>query len=142
MLGLLVAFAGVALSQLTGILIFDSIASVIIGLILVGTSMWLAYETKSLLIGESANSSIIKGIREILHATDSIEYVNEVLTMHMGPDFILVNISVDFEDSRTADEIETTIAILNKTIKHQYPQIKRIFIEAEKWLNKSVESDI
>jgi len=46
MLGLLVAFVGVALSQYTGILIFDSIASIIIGLILIGTSIWLAYETK------------------------------------------------------------------------------------------------
>ncbi len=138
MLGLLVAFIGVALSQLTGILIFDSIASVIIGLILVGTSIWLAYETKSLLIGESANNSTIKGIRKILGATACIEHVNEVLTMHMGPDFILVNISVDFVDSKTADEIESVIAVIDTTIKQQYPQIKRIFIEAEKWLNKSV----
>ncbi|MES0327766.1 MAG: cation diffusion facilitator family transporter, partial [Gammaproteobacteria bacterium] len=48
MLGLLVAFAGILLSQTTGILYFDGAASVIIGFILIGTSMWLAYETKSL----------------------------------------------------------------------------------------------
>lgn len=132
MLGLMVAFAGVALSQYTGILIFDSIASIMIGLILIGTAIWLAYETKSLLIGESANKPIIKGIREILQAEQSIEHVNEVLTMHMGPDFILANISVDFEDSRTAGEIETVIAKIDLSIKQQFPQIKRIFIEAEK----------
>lgn len=132
MLGLLVAFLGVALSQATGILIFDSIASIIIGLILIGTSIWLAYETKSLLIGESANHATIQGVRNILQETDSIGCVNEVLTMHMGPDFILANISVDFDDVITADEMETTIASIDKTIKQQYPQIKRIFIEAEK----------
>jgi len=132
MLGLLVAFIGVALSQYTGILVFDSIASIIIGLILIGTAIWLAYETKGLLIGESANQSIIKDIRNILEAIGSIEHVNEVLTMHMGPDYILANISVDFADDKSADEIETVIAKIDKLIKAENPQIKRIFIEAEK----------
>ena len=126
------AFAGVALSQYTGILIFDSIASIVIGLILIGTSIWLAYETKSLLIGESANKPTIKGVRKILQAEKNIGHVNEVLTMHMGPDFILANISVEFEDSMTADDIENVIACIDQKIKQQFPQIKRVFIEAEK----------
>ena len=63
MIGLIVAFLGIALTQLTGIEQFDGIASVIIGLILAGTAIWLAYETKGLLIGESANAHVIKDIR-------------------------------------------------------------------------------
>ena len=132
MLGLLVAMAGIALSQATGILYFDGIASIIIGCILIGTSMWLAYETKGLLIGESADSNTIKGIRDIINANSLVECVNEVLTMHMGPDFILANISVDFRDTSTAVEIETVIAGIDQQIKSAHPQIKRIFIEAEK----------
>ncbi|MGD8986128.1 MAG: cation diffusion facilitator family transporter [Desulfobacteraceae bacterium] len=132
MLGLLVAFVGIALTQITGILYFDGTASIVIGLILIGTAVWLAYETKSLLIGESANRPVIKGIREILKSNMLVEHVNEVLTMHMGPDFILANLSVDFRDNATADDIETVIAEMNQAIKRQHPQIKRIFIEAEK----------
>ena len=132
MLGLLVAFIGVALSQITGILIFDSLASIIIGLILVGTSIWLAYETKGLLIGESANHTVVREIKSILNQQPSIEHVNEVLTMHMGPDFILANISVDFVDTETADTIETTIAEVDRAIKDKHPEIKRVFVEAEK----------
>jgi len=132
MLGLLVAFVGVALTQYTGFLYFDGIASVIIGLILIGTAIWLAYETKGLLIGESANPHVVKGIRMILQTSPIIGQVNEVLTMHMGPDFILANLSVDFKNSITADEVERTIAALDQAIKQQYPQVKRIFIEAEK----------
>lgn len=132
MLGLVVAMAGIALSQITGILYFDGIASVIIGFILIGTSMWLAYETKGLLIGESADSSTIKDIRETIQANSLVECVNEVLTMHMGPDFILANISVDFRDTSTAVEIETAIAGIDQRIKAAHPEIKRIFIEAEK----------
>ena len=137
-LGLLVAFAGVWISQATGILIFDGIASVVIGMILVGTSIWLAYETKGLLIGESANRATIIDIRNTLRTNNSIEHVNEVLTMHMGPDFILANISVDFNDSRTAAEIETTIAEIDAAIKAGNPLIKRIFIEAEKRSRKTI----
>lgn len=131
MLGLIVAFVGVALTDMTGILYFDGVASVIIGLILVGTAIWLAYETKGLLIGESANASVVRGIRNILQEYTQIEYINEVLTMHMGPDFVLTNISVDFRDSETASSVESVITEIDKVIKAEYPQIKRIFIEAE-----------
>ena len=132
MLGLLVAFVGIALTQYTVILYFDGAASIMIGLILLGTAVWLAYETKGLLIGESANRHVVKGIRAILQASPVIEQVNEVLTMHMGPDFILANLSVDFKKSLTTGQIESTISELDRAIKEQYPLIKRIFIEAEK----------
>lgn len=139
-LGLLVAFTGVALSQYTGILIFDAIASIIIGCILLGTSIWLAYETKSLLIGESANQPVIRGIRDIMQTESGIEHVNEVLTMHMGPDFILANISADFNNTQTAEDVEKVIAKIDTRIKQQYPQVKRIFIEAEKRARTEAES--
>ncbi|MCW8854858.1 MAG: cation diffusion facilitator family transporter [Gammaproteobacteria bacterium] len=132
MLGLMVAFAGIALAQYTGFLYFDGIASIIIGLILIGTAIWLAYETKGLLIGESANQYVVKGIREILQVSPVIDHVNEVLTMHMGPDYVLVNLSVDFKNNISAHEVENIIETFDKDIKQQYPQVKRIFIEAEK----------
>ena len=132
MLGLVVAFTGIALAQYTGVILFDSIASIIIGLILLGTAIWLAYETKGLLIGESANQATILSIKKTLIKNPLVEYVNEVLTMHMGPDYILANISVDFKNSSTADEVENAVSSLSARIKQDFPQIKRIFIEAEK----------
>ena len=139
-LGLLVAFAGVALSEYTGVLFFDGIASVLIGLILIGTAIWLASETKGLLIGESANREIVRGVREILRTNPIIEVVNEVLTMHMGPDYILANISVDFKDNCQTGDIENAIAAIDRSIKSRYPEVKRIFIEAEK--RKSQFADV
>lgn len=132
MLGLLVAFFGILLSQLTGILYLDGVASIIIGLILVSTAIWLAYETKGLLIGESANKPVVQGIRLILQQNENIEVVNEVLTMHMGPNFILANISVDFKDDLTSDKLENCIAKLDIAIKDEYPLVQRVFIEAER----------
>ncbi len=132
MLGLLVAFCGIALAQWTGYLYFDGAASIIIGLILVGTAIWLAYETKGLLIGESANQHVIEGVRSILKTHPSTQHVNEVLTMHMGPDFILAAISVDFRQDLTSEDIEIAVTEMDSRIKKMYPQIKRVFIEAEK----------
>ena len=131
MLGLLVAFAGVLLTHLTGNLFFDGVASILIGFILGGTAIWLAYETKGLLIGESADSRAVHAIRSLLEATPEVEHVNEVLTLHMGPEYILVNLSVDFADRLSALDIETCIKHLDFEIKKNNPIVKRVFIEAE-----------
>ncbi|MEE9351272.1 MAG: cation diffusion facilitator family transporter [Thiotrichaceae bacterium] len=131
MLGLFVALIGLILSQVTGNFIFDGVASVIIGLILAGTAIWMAIETKSLLIGESATLPIREGINELVDEIDEIEIVNEALTMHMGPEFILVNISADFASGITSDDVERSIAILEIRIKERFPMVKKVFIEAE-----------
>ena len=131
MLGLLFALGGIFLSEWTGNPVFDGIASVLIGLILAGTAIWLAFETKSLLIGESAETRVVEGIRKILGSNPNVEHVNEILTMHMGPDYILVNISVDFGDSLPVGAIEKTVGGLDIKIKSAFPRVKRVFVEAE-----------
>lgn len=130
-LGLLVAAAGIGLAQFTGIPYFDGIASIVIGVILATTAMWLAYETKGLLIGESANTAVVEGIRSLAMAQADVEHINEVLTMHMGPDYVLVNLSVKFQDQAKAVDIETTVRRMESSIKTSFPEVKRIFIEAE-----------
>ena len=130
-LGLGIAFFGILLADLTGNPFYDGLASVLIGLLLAGTAVWLAYETKGLLIGESAQTPVVREIRQLVAETDGVEHVNEVLTMHMGPDFILVNLSVDFQDSLTAENLEQLIAGLSRQIKQEQPLVKKVFIEAE-----------
>ncbi len=139
MLGIIVAFLGILLSQITGNPHYDGIASIIIGLILAGTAAWLAYEIKGLLIGESARPEIVKGIKEIAKSYPKIKHVNEVLTLHMGPEFILLNLSVDFADSISAGDVEETISRLDRHIKQTYPKIKRVFVEAEPMRAKSAD---
>ncbi len=136
MLGLLVALIGIGLTQLTGSIYFDGGASIIIGFILIGTAIWLARETKSLLIGESAEPQIVQGIQEIVQKSPLIEGINEILTMHMGPDFILVTLGADFVDSASAAAVEQQVAELDSQIKARFPRVKRVFIEAEKLVRK------
>jgi cation diffusion facilitator family transporter len=132
MLGLLVAFVGVFLAHETGLLIFDGIASLVIGAILAVTAAWLAFETKGLLIGESAGRQVVEGIRNMVLAFPEVQQVNELLTMHMGPEYVLLNVSVKFDDDATALEIEETVARLDREIKSAYPEVKRVFVEAER----------
>jgi len=131
MLGLVVAFFGILLSEVTGDPRFDGAASIVIGLILAATATWLAWETKGLLIGESATQPVVEGIRRIVRTHPGVAHLNEVLTMHMGPEFILVNLSVDFVDPATADEVEKTVAQIDRQIKDSFPDVQRVFIEAE-----------
>ena len=131
MLGLIVAFLGVLLTHITGNLIFDGLASIVIGLILGGTAIWLAYETKSLLIGESANLGVVREIKKLVANYPYVEHVNEVLTMHMGPKFILANLSVDFKNDVRAADLEAAVAGLDRLIKQNCPDVQRVFIEAE-----------
>ncbi len=133
LLGLLVALIGISIAVYTGDARYDGMASMVIGVLLGITAILLAYETKGLLIGESANPEIVDGIQTILDELDSVNHVNEVLTMHMGPEYILANVSIDFANHLSSDQIEGVVAQLDQQIKATFPLVKRIFIEAEAW---------
>lgn len=131
MLGLVVAFAGIALGQALDMPILDGVASIVIGLILASAAILLAQETKALLIGESADPEIVDEIRRVLSAHSAIERVNEVLSMHQGPDDILVNVSVEFRDGLAVGEVERHTATIEREIKARIPGARRVFIEAQ-----------
>ncbi len=131
MAGIIVAFVGIGLSQMTGLYLFDGAASVVIGLILAGTAWLLAVETKDLLIGEAASPATIASVRQLAVQVPGVEKVNEVLTLHMGPEYILLNMSLDFADDCTAEHIEDEIAQLTRAIKNEWPLVKKVFVEAE-----------
>ena len=131
LLGLLIALLGTFLYQLTGNSVFDGLASISIGLVLILTAFVLAVESKKLLIGESADPQIAAEMREILSQDKRIQSVNEIATLHMGPDFILATISVDFIDASSAGLLEDSVTVLTKKIKAIDSRIQRVFIEAE-----------
>ena len=131
LLGLAVALLAIFLGQLTANPYLVGVASIIIGLILGVTAVWLAYETKSLLIGERANPETIEGIKSIVSATEYVTDVNEISTMHMGPEFVLVNISLDIQDDVPAGSVKQIVTDLTAQIKQHYPLVKRVFIEFE-----------
>lgn len=131
MLGLIVAFAGVFFGHMLRNPYIDGAASVLIGLILAMVALFLAYESKGLLVGESADPKIVAGIEEIAASDAAVAGVGSVLTMHLGPQDVLLNLEVDFVDSLSAEEVRAAVDRIEATITARHPQVTRIFIEAE-----------
>jgi cation diffusion facilitator family transporter len=131
LLGLLVAFTGVLLSQLTGLMVFDALASILIGVLLAVVAFLLAHETKELLIGESASPRNVELIRKTAMEMDEVSTIGELSTMHMGPKKILIAMNVEFQDHLQTDEIEAAIDRLEARIRSVVPDAGKIFIEAD-----------
>ncbi len=130
MLGLIAALIGVFAAQTLGMPELDAAASIVIGIILAGTAVLLAIETKGLLYGEAASNAVIHGIRAKAEAIHDVVGINKLLTMHLGPRDILLNLSLDWRDEMSAREVEMVVRQLKKDIKSAYPEITRVFIEA------------
>lgn len=130
-LGLIVAFLGVFFGHLFSNPYLDGIASIVIGVILAVVAVLLAYESRGLLLGESANSSTVASIREIAASDQAVEGVRRVLTMHLGPQEILLNLEIQFNKNLSAEEVAAAVQRLEKIICQKHPDIKNVFIEAQ-----------
>ncbi len=130
LLGILVAFAGVLIGQWTGTHYSDGIASVLIGLILCSVAVFLIYESRALLIGESADEEIVRSVMKIAAAQSEILTSRRPLTMHLSPDNVLVNLDVEFRDDLDVEELRRVIERLEAAIRGEHPTIRKIFIEA------------
>ena len=131
LVGLLIALAGIALSHVLEMPSLDGWASVGIGLVLVGMALFLMIETHGLLIGEAADPAIVAAIAELARAEPGVLHVNEVLTQHLGPSDILVNLSVDTADDLSAGEVESLVTRLDRALKQRSPDVTRVFIEIQ-----------
>lgn len=128
--GVLVAAAGIWLSQATGIHRFDGAASLIIGLLLCTVAIILAIESKNLLVGESAPEETVRAIRKTVENDPDVEAIRNLLTMQLGPSELLANLDVQFRSSLDFKNISEAIKRLEAAIRREHPQVKKIFIEA------------
>lgn len=133
LLGLVVAAVAIFCSQAFDLPVLDGVGSLIIGLILAGTAVLLASESKGLLIGEAAHPETVRALRTLIAGDPRIVRTNEVLTMHLGPNDVLVNLSLDFADNLSAGEVERAITELEEQIREGHREVNRVFIEAQSW---------
>lgn len=135
-IGLVVALGGVYFSSTTGNPIYDGMASIIIGVILTIIAILLAYESKALLIGESASPENRAKITEIVKADKGVIRVYPPVTLHFGPDDVLLALDVEFEDELSANDIEDTVKRIETKLRAEIPILRRIFIEAKPMLGQ------
>ncbi len=132
LLGLLVAAAGVFLAHALQDPRFDAAASILIGVILSGAALALAYESRSLLLGESASPLIVADIRKIVAGDPRVSVVRAPLTMQLGPQDILLNLDVEFREGISARDYVAAVHTIEEEIRRRHPAIQRIFIEARR----------
>lgn len=131
LLGLLIAFAGLAATEASGDPRWDGIASLGIGLVLAAASGLLARESKALLIGEAALPDVRRDILEIAGTEPGIRGVNGLLTVQMGAAQVVAALSVEFRDTLTTSEIEACIGRIEDRVRALHAEVLALFIKPQ-----------
>jgi cation diffusion facilitator family transporter len=131
LLGLAIALVGIAAAQYFEMPMLDGVASIGIACVLGLTAVFLARESKGLLIGEAASPEVQDQLQAIAAADPAVRGVNGVITVHIGATQIVANLSLEFEDETSAPEIEACMVRLETAIKTQIPEIVGVFIKPQ-----------
>lgn len=131
LIGLSVAFAAVGLSALTGNGIWDGIGSSIIGVLLMCVAALIAKDAHALLIGERATPEMEHEAQELTESTPGVRGVTQLLTMHLGPDFVLLAMKVAFTPGSSLEQVEAATDAIEVRVREKLPAMKKIFIEPD-----------
>jgi cation diffusion facilitator family transporter len=131
LIGIVIAAVAIGASVALEQPIWDGIGSILIGLLLGITSIVLAQESKSLLIGEPAHSELTKAILAIAEKSPGVLRANGVLTVQMSPSQVVAAISVEFADDKQADEIEQSVVSIEDEVRKEHPEVAALFIKPQ-----------
>jgi cation diffusion facilitator family transporter len=129
--GILVAGAGIFLARKLGIPQLDAVASILIGMILTIVALFLAYETRGLLIGEQADPALVQRIRQVALEDGVVQEVGRLLTMQLSPNEILLNLEVRLDSGLAVDDAAMAISKLEARLKEEDERITRVFTEIQ-----------
>ncbi|RJT31389.1 cation transporter [Mesorhizobium waimense] len=131
LLGLIVAFAGILAAEIFAMPELDGAASIGIAMILGATAIFLARESKGLLLGEPASPEVQKKVLAIAQQDPAVQRANGILSVHIGPQEIVAGLSIEFEDHLRAPEIEACVERLEAVLKKEMPEISRLFVKPQ-----------
>ena len=140
MLGLVVAFLGVFLGHALGIPRLDGLASAVIGVILCGVATFLAYESKGLLIGEGIDPQTKADIAKFVAADPDVDKLVRALSLHFGPEDVLLTLEIAFRPGLGAAEAAAAADRLDRAIRAEHTEVKRLFIEAQAIADKAAKA--
>lgn len=141
LLGLLIAFFGVLLGHELENPYFDGGASVLIGVLLCSVAIWLAGESKALLVGESADPETVATFRRIALEEPDVRRVGDTLTMHLGPRDVLLNVGIEFAAGITVEAAHAAIHRIERRLAEAFPEVRRVYIEVEQFDEEGVAVD-
>ncbi|MBK0421770.1 cation diffusion facilitator family transporter [Leucobacter sp. CSA2] len=135
LLGLVIALFGVGLTALTGNGLYDGIATIAIGVLLVAVAVIVALEVKSLLVGEGASDDDVAKIETALLASKDVGRIIHMKTLYLGPDEFMVGAKIDVEPSKTMGEVSVIVNLAERRIREAVPAARIIYIEPDIYLD-------
>ncbi len=129
LIGLALAFAGIFLSMTLGAPWIDGVSSVLIGVLLCAVAVIMVYESKGLLVGEGVGKATLRGLRAIFAGDPSVERVDKMLTLYLGPDEVMLAIELRLRPGMKVEDIRHALSRLNHDVRSRYPRIRRTFID-------------
>ena len=131
MAGAGIALVGVYLSRVTQNPLYDAFTSALIGLMLMGFAVALAWENKRLLLGESLPKEDERPLRELIRDAPGVAHVDALQTVYFGPERAVLTADVSFDPGMNTEEIDDRISALEAEIMSADPSIERVYIEPE-----------
>lgn len=131
LVGLVLALLGVGLTLLTGEPVWDGIGTMCIGVLLVTIAIILAAETKSLLLGESADVSELGRIREAMVDGESVTAIIHMRTLHLGPEELLVAAKIAVPGDDSAVQVARAIDAAEARVREAVPIARVIYLEPD-----------
>ncbi|MEA2226448.1 MAG: hypothetical protein QOF04_78 [Solirubrobacteraceae bacterium] len=128
-LGVVLAFAGVALHQATGDPLWDGVASLAIAVLLAVIAIGLGHDTYELLIGAGAKPEERRAIEAVLGRRPEVAEVLELFTMALAPDRLLVAARVDLADDHDGDELERAASEIDEELRREVPTVWQVFLD-------------
>jgi cation diffusion facilitator family transporter len=129
LLGLAIAAAGIFLSDKLDAPWIDGATSILIGVLLGCVAFVMVFESKELLVGEGMEKRTLLRLRAMVLAEPSVECVDQLTTLYLGPEDVMLVIALRFRLDTPLAEIRRAIAHLKRTIQARYPRIRHIFID-------------
>jgi cation diffusion facilitator family transporter len=126
-----IALFGVYLTRTTGNPVFDAASALIIGLMLMGFAIALAWENKRLLLGESLPNDREMELRDIITGSDGVDEIVGFRTVYFGPGDILVTADIAFEDGLDTADIDERITAIEDAVKSSDSHVGKVYIEPE-----------
>ena len=131
LVGVTVAFLGVFLARALDAPVLDGSASIVIGIILACVAVFLGYETRALLVGETISEDLGAAIRRICLADEAVEDLVRMIGVHLGPDEVLLNLGLQFDQDLGAEAVAQAVEQIERKIRAEDPRVTRVFIEPE-----------
>lgn len=131
LVGLAIALAAVALSDLTGWSGWDAVGSLLIGIVLGVVAYFLASRTHSLLLGEAVTPEDGDRIKALATSVEGAETVRQLLSYHLGPKTVILALKIEFARGLDIAGVERCINEVEKAIRKELPHMRYIFIEPD-----------